>query len=73
LDNAANPRSQPSLDETIAESAVILSDQIQTAAAWAKSEMDLQIEVAGALKKFARKAKISLEGHRNVIIATVWL
>jgi len=36
----------------------------------AKSEMDLQIDVAAALKKFAGDAKITLEGHHNVTIAT---
>jgi SAM-dependent methyltransferase len=61
---------QESLDETIAESAVILSDQIQNAAALAKSEMELQIEVAHALKDFARRAQITLEAHHNITIAT---
>ena len=69
-DSPTDARKPPSLDETIAESAVILAEQIQTAAAWAKSEMDLQVEAAGALKEFARKAKISLEGHHNITIAT---
>jgi len=32
--------------------------------------MDLQIDVAAALKKFAGDAKITLEGHHNVTIAT---
>jgi hypothetical protein len=59
-----------SLDDIIGHSAVVLADQIQKAAAWAKSEMDLQIEVAGALKEFARRAKITLEGHHNITIAT---
>ena len=36
----------------------------------AKSEMDLQFDVAAALKKFAGDAKITLEGHHNVTIAT---
>ena len=53
---------QESLDEIVSRSAVVLADQIQKAAAWAKSEMDLQIEVAGALKEFARRAQITLEG-----------
>src|SRR5262249_39427703 len=44
--------------------------QIQQAAAWAKSEMDLQVEVASALKDFARRAQITLEGHHNITIAT---
>jgi len=39
-------------------------------AALAKSEMDLQFDVAAALKKFAGDAKITLEGHHNVTIAT---
>jgi hypothetical protein len=59
-----------SLDEIVSHSAVVLADQIQKAAAWAKSEMDLQIEVAGALKEFARRAKITLEVHHNVTVAT---
>src|SRR5437667_153998 len=64
-------RTQPSLDEIVSQRAVIIADQIQKAAAWAKSEMDLQIEVAGALKDFAREAKINpLEGHHNITIAT---
>jgi hypothetical protein len=64
-----DPRKE-SLDEIVSHSAVVLADQIQKAAAWAKSEMDLQIEVAGALKEFARKAKITLEVHHNVTVAT---
>jgi hypothetical protein len=63
------PRKE-SLDETVSHSAVVVADQIQKAAAWAKSEMDLQIEVAGALKEFAKKAQIKLEGHHNITIAT---
>jgi hypothetical protein len=59
-----------SLDEIVSHSAVVLADQIQKAAAWAKSEMDLQVEVASALKDFARRAQIRLEGHHNVTIAT---
>src|SRR5712692_321895 len=62
---------QESLDEIVNQSAVLIAEQIQNAAAWAKSEMDLQVEVAGALKEFARIAKINpLEGHHNVTIAT---
>jgi len=64
-----DPRKE-SLDEIVSHSAVVLADQIQKAAAWAKSEMDLQIEVAGALKEFARKAKITLEVHHNITVAT---
>jgi hypothetical protein len=64
-----DPRKE-SLDEIVSHSAVVLSDQIQKAAAWAKSEMDLQIEVAGALKEFARRAKITLEAHHNITVAT---
>jgi N-6 DNA Methylase len=64
-------KQQESLDEIVSHSAIVLSDQIQKAAAWAKSEMDLQFEVAGALKEFARRAQITLEGgHHNVTIAT---
>ena len=59
-----------SLDDIIGHSAMVLADQIQKAAAWAKSEMDLQIEVAGALKEFARRAKITLDVHHNVTVAT---
>ena len=63
-------RKPESLDEIVSHSAAVLADQIQKAAAWAKSEMDLQVEVAGALKEFARRAQITLEGHHNVTIAT---
>jgi len=59
-----------SLDEIVNHSAVVLADQIQKAAAWAKSEMDLQVEVAGALKEFARRAKITLDVHHNITVAT---
>src|SRR5713226_2892455 len=59
-----------SLDEIVSHSAVVLADHIQKAAAWAKSEMDLQIEVAGALKEFARRAKITLDAHHNITVAT---
>jgi hypothetical protein len=49
----------------------VIAEQIKSAASWAKSEMDLQVEVAGILKDFARRAKINpLEGHHNVTIAT---
>jgi hypothetical protein len=64
-----DPRKE-SLDEIVSHSAIVLADQIQKAASWAKSEMDLQVEVAGALKEFARRAQIALEGHHNVTIAT---
>ena len=64
-----DPRKE-SLDEIVSHSAVVLADQIQKAAAWAKSEMDLQVEVAGALKEFARRAKITLDVHHNVTVAT---
>ena len=59
-----------SLDEVVSHSAVLFAEQVEAAAAWAKSEMDLQIEVAGALKEFAKRAQIKLEGHNNVTIAT---
>jgi hypothetical protein len=59
-----------SLDEIVSHSAVTLAEQIHAAAAWAKSEMDLQIEVAAALKSFGQRARITLEGHHNVTIAT---
>jgi hypothetical protein len=62
--------SRESLDEIVSQSAVVLADQIQKAAAWAKSEMDLQVEVAGALKEFARRAKITLDVHHNITVAT---
>lgn len=65
-----NLEKHESLDEIVSHSAVVLADQIQKAAAWAKSEMDLQVEVAGALKDFARRAQIKLEGHHNVTVAT---
>ena len=59
-----------SLDEIVSHSAAVLAEQIHAAAAWAKSEMDLQIEVAGALKQFAKRAQIKLEGHHNITVAT---
>jgi methylase of polypeptide subunit release factors len=71
IENISKSPKQPSLDEIVSQSAVVIAEQIQNAAAWAKSEMDLQVEVAGALKEFARQAKINpLEGHHNVTIAT---
>ena len=63
-------RKPESLDEIVSHSAVLLAEQIQAAAAWAQSEMDLQLEVAGALKEFAKRAQIKLDGHHNVTIAT---
>src|ERR1039458_3429208 len=59
-----------SLDEIVSHGAVLLAEQIKAAAAWAQSEMDLQLEVAGSLKEFAKKAQIKLDGHHNVTIAT---
>lgn len=59
-----------SLDEIVSHSAIVVAEQIQQAANWAGSEMDLQIEVAGALKDFARRADVKLEGHHNITIAT---
>jgi thiamine biosynthesis lipoprotein ApbE len=68
-DKPANSPKPQSLDEIISQSAVVIADQIRNAAALAKSEMDLQVEVAGILKGFARDAKIDLsEGHHNVTI-----
>jgi hypothetical protein len=58
------------LDEIVSQRAVVIAEQIRNAAAWAKSEMDLQIDVAAALNAFARDAKITLEGHHNVTVAT---
>ncbi len=69
-DHPTKPHDQPSLDEIVSRSAAAIADQIRGAAALAKSEMDLQIDVAAALKKFAGDAKITLEGHHNVTIAT---
>ena len=66
----ADARKPESLDEIVSHSAVLLAEQIQAAAAWAKSEMDLQLEVAGSLKEFAKRAQIKLDGHHNVTIAT---
>jgi hypothetical protein len=63
-------RKPESLDEIVSHSAAVLAEQIQAAAAWAKSEMDLQVEVAGALKDFAKRAQITLGGHHNVTVAT---
>jgi len=65
----ADPHKE-SLDEIVSHSAADIADQIQKAAAWAQSEMDLQVEVAGALKEFARRAKITLDAHHNVTVAT---
>jgi hypothetical protein len=70
MERPADSRSQPSLDEIVTRSAAAIADQIRAAAALAKSEMDLQIDVAGALKKFAADAKINVEPHHNVTIAT---
>ncbi len=70
MEHPENSRSQPSLDEIVTRSAAAIADQIRRAAALAKSEMDLQIDVATALKKFAANAKITLEGHHNVTVAT---
>src|ERR1019366_761047 len=69
-DRPAPPAKRESLDEIVSHSAAALAEQIQAAAAWAKSEMDLQIEVAAALKAFARRAQIKLEGHHNITVAT---
>jgi hypothetical protein len=66
----ASPAKPPSLDEIVSHSAVVIAEQIQDAAKWARSEMDLQVEVAGFLKDFARQAKITLGGHHNVTVAT---
>ena len=70
MERPSDSRTQPSLDEIVTRSAAVIAEQIQKAAALAKSEMDLQIDVAAALKKFAADAKITLEGHHNVTIAT---
>jgi hypothetical protein len=63
-------RKPESLDEIVSRSAAVLAEQIQAAAAWAQSEMDLQVEVAAALKEFGKRAQIKLEGHHNVTVAT---
>ena len=60
MERPADSRSQPSLDEIVTRSAAVIAEQIQKAAALARSEMDLQIDVAAALKKFAGDAKITL-------------
>jgi hypothetical protein len=70
MERPADSRSQPSLDEIVTRSAAAIADQIRRAAALAKSEMDLQIDVAAALKKFAGDAKITLEGHNDMTIGT---
>jgi len=59
-----------SLDEIVSRSAIAIADQIQTAASWDASEMQLQIEAAGALKEFAKRAQIKLEGRHNITVAT---
>jgi hypothetical protein len=71
MPNQPSSSSKPeSLDEIVSHSAATLAEHIQAAAAWAKSETDLQIEVAGALKEFKRRARIELQGHHNVTVAT---
>jgi hypothetical protein len=69
-DKPANSPKPESLDEIVGQSAVVIAEQIRNAANWAKSEMDLQVEVEGILKDFARQAKIDLKGHQDVTIAT---
>jgi hypothetical protein len=70
-DKPVNSPKPQSLDEIVSQSAAVIAEQIRNAASWAKSEMDLQVEVAGILKDFARQAKIDLsQGHHNVTIAT---
>ncbi|MGH9772888.1 MAG: N-6 DNA methylase, partial [Candidatus Acidiferrales bacterium] len=69
-DEKPNLTRPESLDEIVSRSAAIFAEQLQKAAAWAQSEADLQIEAAAALKEFARRAQITLEGHHNVTIAT---
>jgi SAM-dependent methyltransferase len=66
---ARSPKPE-SLDEIVSQSAIKLAEQIQTAAGWAKSETDLQVEVAAALRDFARRAQIELKGHQNVTVGT---
>ena len=71
MERPPDSRNQPSLDEIVGQSAVVIAEQIKTAANWAKTEMDLQFEVAGLLKEFARQAKIDIsDAHHNVTIAT---
>ena len=67
---AARSPKPESLDEIVSQSAVKIAEQIQAAAGWAKSEADLQFEVASALKGFARRAQIELKGHQNVTVGT---
>src|SRR5215510_5027230 len=69
-DRAAGSPKPESLDEIVSHSSIVLAEQVQKAAAWAKSEMDLQVEVASALKGFARRAQVKLGGHHNVTVAT---
>ena len=64
-----SPRPE-SLDEIVSHSAIAIADQIQTAASWDASEMQLQIDAAGALNAFAKRAQINLEGRHNITIAT---
>ncbi len=70
MERPADSRGQPSLDEIVTRSAAAIAEQIRRAAALAKSEMDLQIDVAAALKKFAGDAKITLERHSDITIGT---
>ena len=69
-DRPPKPHDQPSLEEIVSASAKVIAEQIQTAVAMAKSEMDLQIEVAGFLKDFAKQAQITVEPHHNITLAT---
>lgn len=69
-DGPVKSSKRESLDEIVSHSAIAIADQIQTAASWDASEMQLQIEVAGALKEFGKDAHIKLEGRHNATIAT---
>jgi N-6 DNA methylase len=66
----ASSQKPESLDEIVSHHSALLVGQIQQAAASAKSEMDLQVELASALKIFAQRAQVTLEGHHNVILAS---
>src|SRR5258708_4397042 len=69
-DISVKSRRPESLDEIVRHSEEAIADQIKTASAWDASEMELQIAAAGALKQFAQRAQIKLEGRHNITIAT---
>jgi hypothetical protein len=60
---------QTTLEEIVVEQADLLRQEIKHAADFARSEMDLQIEVATALNQFSRVAHLpKLRAHHNITI-----